>query len=331
MEDKEYYIEIGFIRFCAMLLIICCHIMQHYGNELAYWFNVGVQIFLFMSGWLHGNKKIANGVEWTIKKFQKILIDYWVLLMVIIPIYWNFARQYINLSSIFKLFFARTTISGLGHLWYINCILSCYLLVPILYRLGEKWGQIPDSTKIIRWIGLLCIIHILFYLYLPIEGTWVNCFILGFICRRYLCGGVPDLTIWIPIIILNGWKIYINYFAEYAWESSAFWDIASKYIHVCLGIGLFSLLYYVCNFMINHVRNDVFEWISNTVLKWSDKYSYDIYLVHHVYVLSPFALYELTTWRTMNYFLIAFCIISSAMLLHWISAGIRNKLVLRWE
>lgn len=45
-------VGIMIIRVLAMFSIIICHIFQELGNELAYWFNVGVQIFLFISAFL---------------------------------------------------------------------------------------------------------------------------------------------------------------------------------------------------------------------------------------------------------------------------------------
>lgn len=51
---------ISFIRMIAMEMIIICHIMQYYDFVLAWWFNVGVQIFLCISGFLYGQKAIEN-------------------------------------------------------------------------------------------------------------------------------------------------------------------------------------------------------------------------------------------------------------------------------
>lgn len=41
--DHDY--SISLIRLIATLFIITCHIMQYLTIELAWWFNVGVQIF----------------------------------------------------------------------------------------------------------------------------------------------------------------------------------------------------------------------------------------------------------------------------------------------
>ena len=57
-SEKNYAISL--LRFIAMIFIVICHFFQYYNLELAWWFNVGVQIFLCISGFLYGNKKITN-------------------------------------------------------------------------------------------------------------------------------------------------------------------------------------------------------------------------------------------------------------------------------
>ena len=44
--------NISVIRGIAVCMIVSCHIFQGLHIELAYWMNVGVQIFLCMSGYL---------------------------------------------------------------------------------------------------------------------------------------------------------------------------------------------------------------------------------------------------------------------------------------
>ncbi len=49
---KEY--EISIIRIISTVSIVICHMYQYYDNWLCSWFNTGVQIFFFMSGFLLG-------------------------------------------------------------------------------------------------------------------------------------------------------------------------------------------------------------------------------------------------------------------------------------
>ena len=46
---RDYKISV--IRILAMLSIVVCHIFQAQNNQIAFWLNVGVQVFLFMSGY----------------------------------------------------------------------------------------------------------------------------------------------------------------------------------------------------------------------------------------------------------------------------------------
>ena len=64
--------NIGFARFIAMCFIIVCHILQYFGYELAWWLNVGVQMFLFISGFLYGNKNIDDPIIFIRLNFKKI-------------------------------------------------------------------------------------------------------------------------------------------------------------------------------------------------------------------------------------------------------------------
>ena len=49
---------ISLLRMLSVFSIISCHIMQFYNNELAWWFNTGVLIFLLISGFLYSQKNI---------------------------------------------------------------------------------------------------------------------------------------------------------------------------------------------------------------------------------------------------------------------------------
>ena len=44
--------SISTIRAISVLMIFFCHILQGIDSIMAWWLNVGVQIFLFMSGFL---------------------------------------------------------------------------------------------------------------------------------------------------------------------------------------------------------------------------------------------------------------------------------------
>lgn len=51
---------ISYLRIWAFLCIITCHFLQYYENNLAWVLNIGVQIFLAISGILYGRKDIGK-------------------------------------------------------------------------------------------------------------------------------------------------------------------------------------------------------------------------------------------------------------------------------
>ena len=63
---------ISFCRYIAMNFIVACHVLQYYDNELAWWFNCGVQIFICISGFLYGQRRIDNGYSFIKRRFIKI-------------------------------------------------------------------------------------------------------------------------------------------------------------------------------------------------------------------------------------------------------------------
>ena len=62
--------SINFLRIFAMILILLCHIVQEYDNlyiqMTAQILNIGVPIFIIISGYLYGNKEINEKYKTTI-------------------------------------------------------------------------------------------------------------------------------------------------------------------------------------------------------------------------------------------------------------------------
>ncbi|WP_368335686.1 acyltransferase family protein [Phocaeicola dorei] len=96
---KRHSPSISCIRLVAMLLIISCHICQYYGNELAWWLNVGVQIFFVLSGFLYGNKRIDEPIEWIRKQFVKILPTYYLFIFITVILYLIFSPETLSITS----------------------------------------------------------------------------------------------------------------------------------------------------------------------------------------------------------------------------------------
>ena len=73
VRERDY--SSSLIRLISTIFIVTCHIMQYNNFVLAWWFNVGVQIFLCMSGFLYGQKIIDNQIGFYKKNIFKYTIS----------------------------------------------------------------------------------------------------------------------------------------------------------------------------------------------------------------------------------------------------------------
>lgn len=97
--------------------------MQYYDCELAWWFNVGAQVFLCLSSYLYGRKSIQNELSFYKKQFIKILVPYYIVIAIVIVVQLLFAKNEISTTRIVKVVLCYGTLSGGGHLWFIPTIL----------------------------------------------------------------------------------------------------------------------------------------------------------------------------------------------------------------
>ena len=332
-QKRDY--SISCVRLVAMILIVSCHMMQNddfasdiHGAHIgwAFWFNVGVQMFLFISGYLYGKKNRIDIVEFYKKSFSKLLIDYYVFVFIIL-IAIHFSPLWdTDSNGIIGLLTFSSTIPGLGHLWFVPTILFCYLLSPIL---SEVLNAIDKRSNIRFWVEailVLLIIHVVIKRFFGnFNPAWVNCFVMGMIYSRIEQKGRRSkrafacLTVVLCLIIIP-LQFRIDYWPHE--ELPSFF--ANRYIyfqnygHVFLGIAMVMLIRIIYNRI--HFSHE-----KHYILDWSDKYSYDVYLVHHVFVQSAFACVGFIDNRMLALPLALILTVLSSMIIYYISKQVRNK------
>ncbi|MBE6336795.1 MAG: acyltransferase [Lentimicrobiaceae bacterium] len=309
----------------AMSFIIVCHIFQAYGNELAFWFNVGVQLFLIISGYLYYTKDYSNESVLRILKqqFIKILLPYYVWLGIVIVIYLLFSPQSLTTISVIYSFFCSGTLLGQGHLWFIPYILLCYLITPYLYYIKRKIHNTNLISTSIIWLIILGCIFIIMKLYKSyFKPEIISCYIIGYaiadIFSRFKRNNIRNkitFIICMAAIVFNAIKIYYCYFykSELAGVFALIFAYFKSYTHVVLGLSIFLLFIHLCN----NVKY-------NKILSFSDKYSYEIYLVHALFILSPLNLIFISDYVILNIVMAIVSTIICGMLLKYISSYISS-------
>lgn len=312
---KDY--KISLIRLIAMLLIISCHIFQGLNMEIAFWLNVGVQIFFFLSGFLYGKKDTnINVLEWYKKRLIKKLLPLAVLNIIILFIdvfFFNVKHDFLSILANllgFGGFYGAFSITS--HTWFVSYILLCYLITPLLAKINFK----KMSSKKFYW-HLLCIFLFLLAIYIfkvtNITIAWIFNYILGYYFAAFYVAQNKkyssfNIVVFILTILFLIPRMIIQYYPSY-WPYPSllqYESLITTISHVFIGSSLFLLMYMI------FYKIKIKE---NVILKFSDKYSYYIYLVHQIFILNTFSLLWITSSLFINVIIILSVTIISALVL----------------
>lgn len=320
MKSKKRYMKqdnsIILLRVFAMILILACHIVQEHSNEYikmtAQFLNVGVSIFILISGYLYGIKKInENYVQWIIKRAKRILIPLYIFMAYLLIIYlikgsnisiFNWIAYILNLQGL------QIYVHGAEHLWYLTVIMICYLITPILDKNKEKLNNesIGILMPILIFIQVLTtyfintqmgiyLIYILLYIISYIVGNSVNISISN--KKLFLAFGTGIISITIRLIgkfLLDDTIIYNVIIVGYTQAIIAF------------------SIFYIFAYLGNKIK-------ANSVIKYIDSISFEVYLVHYMYMVGPVRLMGLTNSFILNTIITIIASVITAILLKKIS------------
>lgn len=133
---------INYLRVFAVISILLCHYMPESSNVYlqmsAQFFNIGVNIFIIISGFCLGLQGEITDVKlWYRKRLKRIYIPYWIFLFSLSVVYiikkikFNFLNW---LSCILGIQGANVGVWGADHTWFITAILICYLVTPLISK-----------------------------------------------------------------------------------------------------------------------------------------------------------------------------------------------------
>ena len=179
--------SISVLHLAAMCCIVACHLCQCYGLAAAWALNVGVQVFLAISGWLFGLRADIDGVgHWYGRRLLRIAVPYWlVLLPLLVTDALLTAHAPTAKETVLSLVMVRSgSVPNGAHLWYVSCILLCYLVTPLLGWLWKRWRVLPVLVvaACLLFAGNLVV---------P-QGMWCSCYAAAFAVGRIVRDGLPE-------------------------------------------------------------------------------------------------------------------------------------------
>lgn len=347
---KKNY-SISLLRMLAVISIIFCHsfeysssifvnkgwILESIGNYLAN----GVQVFLIISGYLYGNKQNTverpeenlfldseSRIRFLIKNSLKILKDYWIYcILVIFPVYYFKEPLVLTKTKIIEVLVTSNTISGVHHLWFIPYILFCYFLTSYLFDIKEYLKNRSKKSFIKGIIFLLFIIIIFSYFFkFYFIYEWICCYVIGFFMTdiikilNYSEKRALKLFIFLNFAILNILRYYCNYINPDFYTTNVTLEI-TRWSQVFFAIVVFLMIYKV----------KILSRSLKKILDFSDKYSYDIYLAHMIYVKGALSVMFLTNVLIFNYIIGLFLSIVSGIILYYICRKLEKLISLKKE
>lgn len=293
--------RLSIIRVISMIMIVTCHILQFYGIKLAFWINVGVQLFFIMSGFLYGCKDVKDFKAFWIKKIYRIILPYEFIIIVFFVVSFILKKNISVMDMVYYLTASQafnTSISSIAHLWFISYILLFYLLIPFLQKfdISKKDNFWLIFTAIIAFMQFLQFANIV-----NINITYLMLFIGAYyISRRLYKHKIPlnfnKLITCSLIICLIGIPLQLFLEArEFTGIMYKLFILYCDYIHAFLGIVLF---YFFIRYL---------PIIKNKCITYLEKYSFSIYLVHQIFILGFYSVLNYRNGLIYAIILIALC------------------------
>lgn len=285
---------ISLIRFLAMLTIIVCHFCRYYGSEWVNWLAIGVPMFFILSGFLYGNRSIDEPIPWLKKRFVKLLVPYYIFLTLAIVGYLIVAPGVIQWKIVFTTYLVVGTIGGIGHLWFVSYILFCYLLTPYLAMIRdylERKSLVGAMGLLFMMIGAYSVIAMITLAHFRpgMLFGYVAGYFTAVLVKRFGNGMLFRCLIGslLPTLLSNAVYIYLLYVKGLEMKGHLLHivDFSHAFLGYTVLLGLMLLF--------KQVRQ-------HPVLAFSDRFSYPIYVVHQLFILSPLTLMALTGSAVVN-------------------------------
>ncbi len=177
MDKKKFDYSVSAVRVVAMLMIVFCHLSSYFGQTaISHFFDIGVIIFLLISGYLYGTKEITRPINWFLNRIIRLympLLAYILVHMlsktirgVALPHFSHWLMLFTNTQGINRVFTFAQDVTGP---WFFTVIMLCYLTLIPVKKLESHFKDDTNSLKKIGTIG--CILFFVAFVILGIEGT----------------------------------------------------------------------------------------------------------------------------------------------------------------
>lgn len=270
-------------RIIATIFILICHIIKFYTfipghNQLGQFFNVGVPMFIIISGYLYGVKygdkeKEINIKQYIKDRFFRVVFpsQIWALCILIVTCgayLFNTFTVLLNIQGIGWIITNNNFLDGgpyLSHSWFVTVIILCYGMVPFLQKYCEKikcWYFV-----ILYAIGvLLQYVHInIFYFLLFVVAFY-------FSKKKYEMNQTRMILVSVIFVVAIIFRVLAQQLID---NSILYNDVIVILTHHVLAATIIIFISRIVNY------NSFFKsLVMCNMSRFIENHSYSIYLVH---------------------------------------------------
>ena len=322
-EDESNIISL--VRVFATFLIVMCHYIVIYSKVawLSMVFNVGVELFFIISGFLYGQKKIIGVRKWLIKQIYKIAVPIY-LYYLISGILLCAMRQLgdINLIGVIKqLLFLNGFIGGgigniaTSHLWFMSYILLCYAITPILQILR---GKLRFGINMLIAV-IAAVLEIVFILTIELNNqtaylvhlSGVVLYIFSYFFSCYWNREINKpcyILLCALMLIANIFRIVTNTYIDNNTAPLLFkiyFSVISAYSQCIFAMWIFMTIH-----IAYYAKKEIYFKIKKYIIFW-DRRSMYMYIVHEMFIFA--GVFNVTNW-TQSYIIKSIVFIACSLL-----------------
>ena len=250
---------------------------------------MGVYLFLIISGYLYGKKDISKNTtytKWLISRGKRILIPLYVFMIILFCIYIALGLKIKPLNWIVYIFNLQglgIDVHGAEHLWYLTIAMICYFITPILDKNKYKLNKQKLIVFFVLYVTIQLIMSYFIYeqfgRYLILIGLYIVSYLIGF----YWNSESIDFKIFISYCISLIFALALRIIGMIMFDGSILYDVLIVgYTHSLLGLSMFFIGFHI----VKQFKQDI---LFNFVKKF-DAISYEIYLVHYMFISGPVSL-----------------------------------------
>ena len=327
MENKLNFAT--FYRVLGVFLILLCHFTQEstsvYLNMSAQLFNIGVDMFFILSGFLFGIRSdlSKNIILWYKKRIKRIYIPYELFVIVLLIVHLICGKNILKSDWLWLILGLQGSVVGvLGaeQTWFITSILLCYLITPLLDSICI-WID-TDRTHRLAFIIVLILIPIglallpfafISTVFSPLCWYGISFFIGRkfdhiIFSRRYA------ITSFFVMCIAFGARL-----AARSWfDGTIFYDkLVVGYTQVIAAYAIFYMTAFITR---DKVPGKVVSFIASV--------SFEIYLYHYMFCVGPVRLFSLTNNWVVNCIIVTVLTVCIAIIMNIASRKIIKKVSL---